>query len=184
MQNKNVRSVVSVCLSLVLAGAGVAYGQSPPLQKPKELEGFHVVLLAAHTQAEKWMPELPAGAMKALRDAGEVLPYKGYVLVDQGFVKGSAGREQRIALQYPGHEYSAGVKAGGTQAGDASVALTITLHEMVSTASESKGLELLSASFSALVGETVVVGTSRVRGTEQALVMLVTLLPARGARGK
>ena len=40
----------------------------------------------------------------------------------------------------------------------------------------SGGVELLNATFSASDGETVVVGTSRVRGSQQALVLLVTLV--------
>ena len=119
------------------------------------------------------MPQLPSSVMKALQDAGEFLPYKSYILVDQAFVRGRGGSEQRVVLQYPKHDYTATVEAQEPSANGARV-VTVALTEMMPVLSG--GVELLNATFSASDGETVVVGTSRVRGSQQALVLLVTLL--------
>jgi hypothetical protein len=172
MRSRNLGSIVGLAL-LALAVAPLAHAQNPPSSKPGDLGGFHLVLLAAHADAAKWMPQLPSSVMKALKDAGEFLPYKGYVLVDEAFVKGRGGSEQRVALQYPKHDYLATVEAGEPSATGGRI-VTVTLTEMAPVISG--GVELLNATFSASDGETVVVGTSRVRGSQQALVLLVTLV--------
>jgi hypothetical protein len=179
MRNRKHWSVISVLL-FVLAAAPLAHAQNPPPPKPKGLDGFHVVLLAAHTDEKKGMPQLPSSVMKALRDASEFLPYKSYALVDEAFVRGRGGApEQRVALRYPKLDYVATVAAGESSATGARI-VTVTLTEVAPAISG--GVELLSATFSASDGETVVVGTSRVRGSQQALVLLVTLVRS-GAGG-
>ncbi len=172
MRSRKQWSVIGALL-FVLASAPLAHAQNPPSPKPKGVDGFHLVLLAAHTNEAKWMPQLPSGVMKALRDASEFLPYKGYVLVDEAFVRGRGASEQRVALRYPKVDYLATVEAGELSTTGARV-VTVSLTEIAPVISG--GVELLNATFSASDGETVVVGTSRVRGSQQALVLLVTLV--------
>jgi hypothetical protein len=174
MQSRKLWSAIGGLL-LALAGAPLTHAQDSEKPTPKDLDGFHLVLLAAHTHEAKGMPQLPSSVMRALRDAGEFLPYKSYALVDQAFVKGRRGSEQRVALQYSKHDYLATVEAGALSANGGRVVI-VTLTELAPVISG--GVELLSATFSASDGETVVVGTSRVRGSEQALVLLVTLVPS------
>ncbi len=171
MRSRKLRSSIGVLL-FMLAAAPRPLAQNPPPLRPTDLGGFHLVLLAARTDQPKGMPQLPSSVTQALRDAAEFLPYKSYALVDQAFVKGRGGSQQRVALQYPKHDYLATVTAGASSATGARI-VTVTLTEMAPVISG--GLELLNATFSAADGETVVVGTSRVRGSEQALVLLVTL---------
>jgi hypothetical protein len=162
----------------VLAGASLTHAQNAASRTG--LGGFHLVLLAAHAQDAKWMPQLPSSVMKALQDAGEFLPYKGYTLADQAYVKGRGGSVQRVRLQFAKQEYVAAVEAGESSATGARV-VEVSLSEILPLVSG--GQEVLSATFSASDGETVVVGTSRVRDSQQALVLLVTLLRS-GTSGK
>jgi hypothetical protein len=172
MRSRSLWSALGALL-FVIAAAPSAHAQNAPPAKPRDLGGFHLVLLAADTQEAKGMPQLPSGVMKALRDAGEFLPYKSYALVDQAFVKGRGGSEQRVALQHPKHDYVATIEAGESSTAGTRV-VAVSLMELAPVISG--GVELLNATFSASDGETVVVGTSRVRGSQQALVLLVTLV--------
>ena len=61
-------------------------------------DGVHAALLVANAKtASKYQPELPAPVAKALKDAGEVLPFTYYELMDQVFLRGD-GDIQHIRL--------------------------------------------------------------------------------------
>jgi hypothetical protein len=175
MRFRTICSVSIGAVLFVLAAVPPAHSQNATA-KSGGLGGFHVVLLAT-AQDSRPMPQLPSGVMKALKDAGEFLPYKSYTLVDQAYVKGRGGSGQRVMLRVGQQDYVAELEAGESSAAGTRV-LEVSLSELLAVFSP--GQELLRATFSASDGETVVVGTSRVRDSQQALVLLVTLLRAEG----
>jgi hypothetical protein len=152
-----------------------AHAQRGAQSSQPPLYGFHLVLLAAHADAAEWMKrlDLPPGAARALRDAGEFLPYKGYVVLDDVRVRAQLSTEARTALQYGEHEYSAVIRADNEP-----MQVSVRLKQLVPAPNGRRELEVLSATFNAAMGETVVVGTSKLQGTEQAVVLLLTPLPA------
>lgn len=159
----------SLCANHVSAEQNGARPSEPALY------GFHLVLLAAHRDAAEWMNklDLPPGAAKALRDAGEFLPYKGYVVLDDVRVRAQLNSEARTALQYGDTQYLAVVRADNEP-----MQVSVRLSQHVAVPNGRREMEVLSATFNAVVGETVVVGTSKVQGTEQAVVLLLTPLPS------
>jgi hypothetical protein len=123
-----------------------AHAQRGAQSSQPPLYGFHLVLLAAHADAAEWMKrlDLPPGAARALRDAGEFLPYKGYVVLDDVRVRAQLSTEARTALQYGEHEYSAVIRADNEP-----MQVSVRLKQLVPAPNGRRELEVLSATFNA-----------------------------------
>jgi len=165
-----VRTTAALCLA-----AGSAYPQKPAASTTgiAEPAGFHIVLLRADSKPGRTVEELPAGVMKALKDASEFLPYKSYALQDGVLVRGArpSSDPQAVRLQGPdGREYVANIRCGPTYpAAEQSWFVSLNVVDL-------SDREILRTGFDIRLGETVVVGTSKVKVTDQALVLLVTAL--------
>ena len=78
-----------------------------------EPRGFYLVLLLARAEPGSSVQGLSAGAMAALKDAREFLPFQSYQLIDTVFVRGS--RSQTVRMQGPAsREYSGTLDVGPT----------------------------------------------------------------------
>lgn len=190
------RVVRTALLFLVILPASIVTALSDTLPATRL---FQVVLIEAAT-SESLMPDgIPQSAMRALDDMKDFLPYKGYRLLDSALVrtadsastslKGHDGSRfevdlivsdsdgegdpdlffRRFAIRMvPGHgrvpqppvESSGGAPASGEPPVAPPAPKTI-----------------ISTSFGMNIGETVIVGSSRLNGDERALVALVTALP-------
>jgi len=146
--------------------AAPAYaGQEPPVQK--HVRGYSLVLLMGDTQGSSMPEGLSAPAQKALTDLKDFLPYKSYRLLDTQWLAGS----------------DAGATAGGRLRGSAeneyfpfSAGFSQYNQKFELWAPDGRSI-LLNGTFTMHVGETVVVGTSRVQG-DKALVVLLTIVEA------
>ncbi|MES1242857.1 MAG: hypothetical protein ABUT39_14675 [Acidobacteriota bacterium] len=139
---------------------------APPTQT------FHVVLLAAGNKDSNPAPELAAGARKALDDMKGFLPFKSYRVVDTSLIRvirdetvqarvlGPSGSNATLILRF---------SSGGAD-GKKLYLNTFTLND-------EKSGRLLQTAFSMDVGESIVVGTSSVSGSDEALVTIVTAVP-------
>jgi len=142
------------------------------LPAKEEAAGFSVALLLAPGKPGSPVEGLSADEMKAVQDASALLPYKSFQRLDSVFVRGPQGG--LVRLQGPaGREYSAKVAAGSTYY-DGVWYLNVAIDV---TDSSSAG-SVLKSEFRINLGETVIVGTSRVNGSDQALVLLLTAVPA------
>jgi hypothetical protein len=158
---------------------------------------FHITLVVASRKPGGGTEEaLPKGVAKALDDLRDFLPYKSYRVVDAALVRGTD--EAHAGLTGPnGTKYQAGmtfrpeiVGAGGSGAPSAYLIDRFELRqepsmEVVEKEARRKGPAVapmapesnLTASFRIARGETVVVGSSRLDGGDEALIVLLTAVP-------
>lgn len=160
------------------------YAQGPSTQKPPQQDGFHIVLVLAQPKPDQAMPahELSAGVAKALKDAAEFLPFKYFRVQDQAVLKGTAN-ELSISLRGPsGRKYLVSLSSGPMYPrNDEQLYVKVQVAETTWKAKDGATQEVLTTGFPVRLGETVVVGTSRVTGDE-AIVFLLTPLAPRGQR--
>jgi hypothetical protein len=147
---------------------------------------FQILLLAGTTKPGASGPEIPANAEKALADLKQFLPFKSYRLVDAAWLSGTEGQSTR-----------------GRLAGSGGVAYDVTLRFRATGDREAPSLfmdlfqlgqeevlqtkdgphydvrQLIQTTFSLKEGETIVVGTSKADGTDEAVVTLLTAVPAQ-----
>ena len=140
---------------------------APPTQT------YRVTLLRA-TPAAAPAPHLPAGEMRALEGAKQVLPFRGYTLIDGGFLRSSERGALTLAGDEPGSSLSVAM-ALRREATSSTKAMNVS-EFVVKRQQHSSGKEtqLLHTAFWINAGETVVVGTSRLNGGDEALVVLLT----------
>ncbi|HEV8583036.1 MAG TPA: hypothetical protein VGX68_28545 [Thermoanaerobaculia bacterium] len=142
-------------------------------------QSFQVLLLAAGTKGGSSGADVPANAQKALNDLKGFLPFKSYELLDavwmqatqdrivQGHIAGRAAASYDVALRF---------RNVGTPDDRNLFVDAFQLKESLSPPKLPR--DLISTSFSLKTGETIVVGTSKVDGTGEALVVLLTAVPS------
>jgi hypothetical protein len=168
---------------------------TPWPSEPGVSQLFHVTLVAASKAGGgSATGNLPKGVAKALDDIKDFLPYQSYRVVDSALVR--ASREAHPRLSGPdGSTYEADILfREDTQEGGARSFLVehFELSRMPSmgvldrmVAGERAGRAVaplapepnLTASFRIARGETVVVGSSRLDGGDDALIVLLTAVP-------
>jgi hypothetical protein len=133
---------------------------------------FQLVLLAASPKPDGAPPTLSPGAQKALDDIRSFLPFKSYRVLDaaliriaqddvaQARVAGLGAASYRVVLRF---------RPGGTDGRK----LALDGFKL----DDEKDRDLIQTSFAMDAGETVVVGTSSVGGSEEALVAILTAMP-------
>ncbi|MEE8523705.1 MAG: hypothetical protein V3T72_07210 [Thermoanaerobaculia bacterium] len=146
---------------------------------------FQVTLLLASVSGES-SPELPKAARQAVEGLKDFLPYKSYKVLDfawvrtsgisQTQVKGPDGRAFNVMIRYDDPEENEGKifirNFSLEDVGD------VTSYASDPTILLRSSNPLISTSFGMEIGETVVVGTSRLNGDGKALVVLLTAIPA------
>lgn len=150
---------------------------------------FYLVLLAAGPKPSAMPPQLSAGAQKALQDIQGFLPYKSYEVLDTTLLRGTRsitgrlvgrngiGYHVELFFQQPGGPESKTLYVSSFGFGeDGPVTLPATSPDGKATSRPARA-RLIRSSFSIAEGETLVVGTSRIDGTDQALVLLLTSQP-------
>jgi hypothetical protein len=166
---------------------------------PPQLRGFSVVLVEGDLRGATVAEGLPAAATKALADVKDFLPYKGYRLLDTQWTLGQGKQAIRLRASVD-QEYDLELESSypyyGTGPGRgmplvrktqiprvavirfqlrAATTLGDGLRDLgLSAPATSPGRSsLIETTFRMDVGETVVVGTSRLQG-DKALVVLLT----------
>lgn len=133
---------------------------------------FQLVLLAASPKPNGAPPTLAPGAQKALDDIREFLPFKSYRVLDASLIRVAQDdvAQARIAgLSSNSYKVGLRFRSGGTDGKK----LAIDGFSL----DDQGDRDLIQTSFAMDVGETVVVGTSTVGGSEEALVAILTALP-------
>jgi hypothetical protein len=158
------------------------------------LRGFGVVLVQGEMQPGQQPTDVPPAALKALNDLKDFLPYKNYKLLDTQWTMGSG----RLAGRLRGPENSGYYFEVQTRRGEdvpivvsrfvlraesahdeARAVLTpkpLAQAQSVRMAALGFSRNLIDTSFSMDLGETVVVGTSRIQGNNNALIVLLTAI--------
>lgn len=143
---------------------------------------FQVMLLEAATAGAAEAPaDLAAGARQALADLQAFLPFKSYRLLDNAWLRATSNVVGRL-VGTGGVSYEVGLhfRRVGDSKSDQLFVSSFRLREegdavLVNEKGERRAPRmLLNTSFDLSAGETIVVGTSRVDGTDKALVILLT----------
>jgi hypothetical protein len=142
---------------------------------PLEMQGFSVALLLGEVEGGSTPDNLPAGATKALADVREFLPYKSYRLLDTQWIRccASSGVQGRLrGLDEQHYTFHIGIN---TLSGQKMTSTFSLASEVVSPLDTTKR-PIIASNFSMETGETVVIGTSSLKGN-RALVVLLTAVP-------
>jgi hypothetical protein len=130
---------------------------------PAPTQIFQLFLLRA-VEKQLSRPDLTPQAHDALHDLSSIMPFKGFELVDSAFIRTS--HEASTKMQ-TGFEVSLQYRLGPSP--DAPFRIGRFILDTQET-------RLMDTSFSMKRGETVVVGTSKLNGGEDALVVLLTAM--------
>jgi hypothetical protein len=157
-------------------------------------QSFQVLLLSAGSKAESSGLEIPANARKALDDLKGFLPFKSYQLLDavwmratqdrlaSGQISGSDGIDYQVRLRFRNlgspkdrnlfvETFSLVAQPGTPKPSSAAAGDVPHLAPPAARA-------LIETSFGLKVGETIVVGTSKLDGAGEGLVVLLTAVPS------
>lgn len=154
---------------------------------------FQVVLLVAETNGPAVTEGIPPSAQKALVNLREFLPYKSYRLLDLAWLRtmraasatlaGPAGATYRVGLSFhPADGPGERLLIDGFSVTEMPFAPVedVTFHSKdvsVTPRAPRAPQDLLHSTFGMELGETVVVGTSKLDGPNKALVVLLSALP-------
>jgi hypothetical protein len=152
-------------------------------------QSFQVLLLAASARPANG-PEVPEAARKALADLRSFLPYKGYQVLDSSWLRATQDKvtEGRVVGR-DGAGYSLKLRFRITASEELFVDAFELNEEPWAPSPAPEGSkegkaraphaprDLISTSFSLKKGETIVVGTSKLDGSDEALVVLLTAVP-------
>ncbi len=163
----------------LMAGLLAIPAASDAQDQERETHSFWIAIVSARPGPAA-MPDLPEDAERALTDVANLLPYSAFELIDTGWIRT--------------------LFSGNTRLGDAG-AFEISLHFEPTSDPMSLFVEgfrvdyreyrrqddvvvrsdvtmnLLGTQFGIKLGETVVVGTSRLDGQDEALIVLVKAMP-------
>jgi hypothetical protein len=177
------------------------------------IQGFSVVLVLGDLQGTAGSDDVPQAARKALTDMRDFLPYKSYKLLDASWVMcctqlgrrigppGQAVRQtanvNQVLRGAEDQEYELQIRAHVLDDGRISVNFELTaapgtpLEKLSGDARtprmalHDKFRSIIDADFTMGVGETVVVGTSKMKGGTKALIALLTAVaPRTGATAR
>ncbi len=167
----------AVILALFLGSTATAEPQDDLLrQSAPTTHEFQITLIRARP-GQLSLPDLPSDALEVLDDIAHVLPYQDFELIDVGWMRTHRQASVRMGEAASFEAY--------LEFQDTAEAQYLLVYEFGLTQREFErdgegrvhygGTEtLLSSSFGITVGETVVVGTSRLNGPDkEALIVLL-----------
>jgi hypothetical protein len=173
--------LVLAALVLITPALGLAQEKTPPARPTPSgpsLEAFHLVVLLADNKLPSQTEGLNAATTKALKDAKDFLPFKNYRVVDTVLVRAITRATARVEGPN-GARYSANIQSRpGSPTDSSKLNIQFSLASISYSGADEKHSTVIDTSFAMDVGETVVVGTSKLQGTDQALVLLLTAVPA------
>ncbi len=166
-----------------------AIAQPPP--PPTYL--IQVSLLAASKTGQNELADLPQNTRQAIEDVRQFLPFKSYRLLDTALVRTDRGarttltgpdnREFRAAFSFGRHQVVAErmEKKGKLMVQSFELVEKVELSPPQLSSGGDRGAPVspasrpvLSSSVAAELGQTVVVGTSRLNGGDEAMIVLFT----------
>ena len=141
---------------------------------------FRLVLLLAGDDFPTDL-KLPPQETRALADIKQFLPYKGYRLLDSGWIRSGERASLRLGTE-PTFEMEMHFEWNSASGGREIQVDRFRLNSAFAYQRQEDGKtrvvgsphQLIQSSFSMKVGETVVVGTSKLNGKGEALVVLLT----------
>jgi hypothetical protein len=184
------RKIIILLLTLFALplAASDAEAPSPPAQATPRPSGagptqlFQVILLRAATTGSEELTGLPKNAEKAVRDVRDFLPFKSYKLLDSALLRVQDGGSARLD-GIPPQQYQVRINFKPLANNRLSVwDFNVTAIPQRNGTPLPRGVApeaeraIIDTSFTIDLGETIVVGSSKLGGNE-AVVVLLTALP-------
>ena len=160
-------------------------------QPPEKSYMFQTVLLLGSTEGESDLSGVPHNVVRALDDVMKFLPFSSYRMIDTSIIRSASHARGRFAGP-SGQQFE--LEFGFHQAdGKGLFVRGFELTALVPA--KQKGLlpegqngsaganhpegrsEVIATSFTVDVGETIVVGTSKLNGSGQAMIVFFTAMP-------
>ena len=165
-QSRIARTLTALVLCALVATSAVAQSSESYL--------FHIVLLIAGGEGGESLDDLSENAREALDDVRSFLPFKSYSLLDTALIR--SNRQGNGVLRGPhGQEYRVQISFGSDRDNEQKLMFhSFRLMDRGLPQEESQPKMLIESSFSIMAGETIVVGTSKLNGGEEALVVLLS----------
>jgi len=158
---------------------------------------FQVVLLIGDTGGESELEGVSGNVSKALDDVKEFLPFKSYRVLDTALLR-SAGRVEGLLSGPEGQDYSVEMAFHRESGKNRIIVQRFSLTDLgfrgtpapprkaavdpgqsTGTVAPRAAIQrrLIESSFSLHVGETIIVGSSKLNGGSEALLVLLTAIP-------
>lgn len=146
---------------------------------------FQLVLVAAGNKGGGPAANLAPGAQKALTDLQGFLPYKNYEVLDSVYFRGTQGdgiKGRAVGRGEIGYGVELRFRRVGTSQDKNLLMEGFQLTEEggripLPNGGARDSRRVIDTSFGLKLGETVVVGTSRLDGGDEALIVLLTAVP-------
>jgi hypothetical protein len=182
---KRLLLLLMITIALPLA-ASDNEAPAAPEATPKAVAGpsqlFQVILLRGTTTGNAEIVGLPKNAEKAIKDMRDFLPFKSYRLLDSGLLRVQDLGKARLS-GIPPQQYEVRVAYRAMPNGKLSIwEFKIVAMKLPGATPLPPGVApeaeraVIDTSFTVDLGETIVVGSSRLGG-DQALIVLFTALP-------
>ena len=196
---KRNRALISIPIYLVCLALGATLAPAQPAPPPTRL--LQVIMIEANVEGSMPAQGIPRAAMQSLADMKDILPYKGFRLLDTALLrtamnaratlKGPGGRACTVDLSLDQQRRPEDENSGGAEGPDLffrNFSVRYADADPIPAApaggsgtgeapAPSAPRTLISTSFGMDVGETLIVGSSRLNGDQTALILLVTALP-------
>jgi len=184
---RSIRTLALLPLLLALTVVPLIAAQGQGGRPVRESHLIQVVLLLGKTDGSSSTANLPKNTLQTLKDVETFLPYKSYQLLDTSLIR-SNGHASSVLHGPSGREFNLQL-AFETKMGENGQRLAFQVFR-IDTPPEAPRAPMgepgvaprapgpiLSSSFAVDVGETIVVGTSKLNGGKEALLVLLTVLP-------
>jgi hypothetical protein len=156
------------------------------LEEKRASHGFSVILAVGDLQGGAPTRDLPPAASKALADMSQFLPYKSYELLDARWILGSP-RSTSLIRGPENREYELELRTSSRSETEVQIDFNLRDPSRAFPFLAGRGVRsgsrevrvvknpgrIIDTTFNMDVGETVVVGTSRLQG-DKALIVLLT----------
>ncbi len=180
-----IRKAPLIFIVLLIASSAAVFAE------PAESYMFQTVLLVGSTEGKSDLSGVPANVVEALDDVTQFLPYKNCRLIDASLIRSNG--EARGLLKGPeGRDFELMFEFRGDQSGELHIRSfgidTLVAEPQHRTVTENGKTKIerepprwvrrnvIATSFTIKVGETIVVGTSKLNGTGEALIVLFTAM--------
>jgi hypothetical protein len=181
---KRLLPLLLILIALPLAADDSEAPAAQPTPKPSAGQNhlFQIILLRGATTGSAEITGLPKNAEKAIRDIRDFLPFKSYSLLDSGLLRVQDMGKKRLD-GIPPQQYEFRVSYSDLPNGKINVwDFDVEPVKAAGGAPLPRGVApeavhpIISTSFTVDIGETIVVGSSKLGG-DQALIVLFTALP-------
>jgi hypothetical protein len=185
---RTIKDLALLTLLLTLTATPLVADQGEKGPPARESYLLQVVLLLGKLDGPSSTSNIPRNTIQTLKDVETFLPYKSYQLLDTSLIRsdghassvlhGPSGRKFHLSLGFRTEQGEKGERLSFQQFRiDAPPVPPRAPGGEPGLAPPAPSGPILSSSFTVDVGETIVVGTSKLNGGDQALLVLLTVIP-------